>query len=60
MELPSCQKCKAGNLIPLSDFGPGGASEPFKAWVCTNPTCGLFFRIDKGQVSFGVGLEKRS
>jgi hypothetical protein len=60
MELPRCQKCNTGTLIPLSDYGPDGASELFKAWVCTNPSCGCFFRIDKGQVSYGVGVERRS
>ena len=54
-----CQKCNSGKLIPLSDYGPDGASEIFKAWVCTNPTCGLYFRIDKGQVSYGIGMERR-
>jgi hypothetical protein len=27
-----------GKLIPLSDYGPRGVSEAFKAGVCTNPT----------------------
>jgi hypothetical protein len=59
MDFPKCQTCDSGKLIPLSDYGPEGASELFKAWVCTNPQCGFFFRIDKGQVSYGRGLEQR-
>jgi len=51
MDLPSfpkCQKCDAGVLIPLSDYGQEGASVLFKAWVCTNPDCGFSLRVDKG------------
>ena len=59
MELPKCQKCNNGLLIPLSDYGQEGATVVFKAWVCTNPTCGFFFRIDKGQVSYGRGIDQR-
>jgi len=48
--LPKCQKCKVGDLVPLSDFGSGGASIHFKAWVCTNPTCGFNIKIRNGDV----------
>ena len=50
---PECKKCKEGVLVPLSDYGREGASVPFKAWVCTNPTCGFILRIDNGEVSIG-------
>ena len=53
MDLPKCQKCNNGLLIPLSDYGQEGASVMYKAWACTNPDCGFSLRIDKGQVSIG-------
>ena len=60
MDFPNCQKCNNGKLIPFSDYGPEGASELFKAWVCTNPDCAFFLRINKGQISSGeVGSERR-
>ena len=46
MELPKCQKCNGGLLIPLSDYGQEGATVLFKAWVCTNPDCGFSLRIE--------------
>ena len=52
MELPKCQKCNNGLLIPLSDYGQEGSSVMFKAWVCTNPECGFSLRVDKGEVTF--------
>ena len=48
--LPQCQKCKAGDLVPLSDFGSQGAAIHYKAWVCTNPTCGFNLKIRNGEV----------
>ena len=53
MEVSTCQKCATGKLVPLSDYGPGGISEAFKAWVCTNPDCGFFIRVRKGVVEYG-------
>jgi hypothetical protein len=47
---PQCQKCKAGDLVPLSDFGSQGAAIHYKAWVCTNPTCGFNIKIRNGDV----------
>ncbi len=47
---PKCQKCKDGDLVPLSDFGSQGASIQFKAWVCTNPDCGFNLKIRNGDV----------
>ena len=59
MEVPNCQKCDAGKLIPLSDWGPQGAAEMFKAWVCTNPACGFSIRIDQGRLSYGPKIQQR-
>ena len=40
-EFPQCLKCNQGILVPLSDYGRDGAPITYKAWVCTNPDCGL-------------------
>jgi len=50
---PECRKCSAGVLIPLSDYGRDGAPIMYKAWVCSNPTCGFNLRIDNGEISLG-------
>jgi hypothetical protein len=55
-EYPACQKCTTGVLIPLSDYGREGASIMYKAWVCTNPSCGFNIRIDNGEVSLGKAI----
>lgn len=55
-ELPQCQKCSTGVLIPLSDYGREGSSIMYKAWVCTNPNCGFNIRIDNGELSIGKTL----
>ena len=47
---PKCQKCESGDLVPLSDFGSQGAPIVFKAWVCTNPTCGYNIKIRNGDL----------
>ena len=47
---PQCRKCQAGDLVPLSDFGSLGAPIHYKAWVCTNPTCGFNIKIRNGDV----------
>ena len=47
---PQCQKCKAGDLVPLSDFGSQGAAIHFKAWACTNPECGFNIKIRNGDL----------
>ena len=59
MELPKCQKCKDGILIPLSDYGQEGAAVIFKAWACTDPDCGFSLRVDKGEVTYGKKIEQR-
>ena len=61
MDLPQCRKCSSGMLVPLSDFGPRGASLEYKVWACINPACGFTIRIDKGVVNYGlkVGDPKR-
>ena len=51
---PPCSQCDDGVLVPLSDFGPSGSSLKYKAWACTDPSCGFALRIDKGQVSLSV------
>lgn len=48
--LPKCQRCKSGDLVPLSDFGSQGANIHYKAWVCTNPDCGFNLKIRNGDV----------
>jgi hypothetical protein len=53
---PRCQKCDAGLLIPLSDYGRDGASIRYKAWVCTSPECGFNIRIDNGEITFGRAI----
>ena len=47
---PSCRKCEEGDLVSLSDFGSQGAPIQYKAWVCTNPVCGLIIKIRNGDV----------
>jgi hypothetical protein len=59
MELSTCQKCTTGKLVPLSDWGPAGASEVFKVWACTSPDCGFFIRARKGEVSYGKRIERK-
>jgi len=59
MDLPKCQKCNNGLLIPLSDYGQEGASVIFKAWACTNPECGFSLRVDKGEVSYGKKIDHK-
>ena len=50
MDLPKCQKCNNGLLIPLSDYGQEGASVVYKAWACTNPDCGFNIKIRNGDL----------
>lgn len=47
---PKCQKCKQGDLVPLSDFGSQGAAIHYKAWACTNPDCGFNIKIRNGDL----------
>jgi len=55
---PKCQKCNSGILIPLSDYGRDGATIKYKAWVCTNPSCGFNIRIDNGEISLGKEIKE--
>lgn len=48
--LPKCQKCMNGELVPLSDFGSQGAAIHYKAWACTNPSCGFNLKIRNGDL----------
>lgn len=50
LSFPRCQKCKVGDLVPLSDFGSQGAAIQFKAWACTNPDCGYNLKIRNGDI----------
>ncbi|MDQ6887676.1 MAG: hypothetical protein M3068_10315 [Gemmatimonadota bacterium] len=52
-ELPACQKCGKGAMLPLSDYGRDGAPITYKAWACSHPDCGFNIRIDNGEISFG-------
>jgi hypothetical protein len=47
---PKCQRCKTGDLVPLSDFGSQGAAIHYKAWACTNPECGYNIKIRNGDI----------
>ncbi|MBT9163437.1 MAG: hypothetical protein DDT24_00344 [Chloroflexi bacterium] len=47
---PKCLKCKAGDLVPLSDYGGQGAAVYYKAWVCINPDCGFNIKIRNGDI----------
>ena len=57
-QLPACQKCSKGVLVPLSDYGRDGAAIHYKAWVCTSPECGFNLRIDNGELSIGRELKE--
>ena len=48
--IPNCQRCKVGQLLPLSDYGSQGATVHYKAWVCTNPDCGFNIKIRNGDI----------
>jgi hypothetical protein len=45
---PKCQKCKMGDLVPLSDFGSQGAAILFNAWACSNAVCGFNIKFRNG------------
>ena len=49
-QFPKCQKCKVGDLVPLSEFGSQGAPIQYKAWVCTSPECGFNIKIRNGDL----------
>ena len=53
---PNCLECSKGVLVPLSDYGREGSSIMYKAWVCTNPSCGFHLRIDNGEISIGKSI----
>ena len=58
--IPGCQKCNKGNLVPLSDFGSQGAPIHYKAWVCTNPDWGFNVKIRNGDVYFNEPINDGS
>ena len=47
---PDCKECSNGNLLPLSDFGSQGAPIHYKAWGCSQPSCGFNIKIRNGDV----------
>jgi hypothetical protein len=47
---PRCRRCGRGELVPLSDFGPQGGEVRYKAWVCTNPSCGFALLSRRGGI----------
>ena len=49
-EYPNCQSCDNGVLVPLSDFGGQGSAVHYKAWICTDPSCGFNLKIRNGDV----------
>ena len=49
-DYPICKECDSGNLLPLSDFGSQGAPIHYKAWVCSQPSCGYNIKIRNGDV----------
>lgn len=53
-----CLSCSKGVLLPLSDYGRDGAPIRYKAWVCSNPSCGFNIRIDNGEISFGRNVQQ--
>jgi hypothetical protein len=55
---PKCQRCKTGDLVPLSDFGSQGAAIHYKAWACTNPECGYNLKIRNGDI-YGTAHRQR-
>jgi hypothetical protein len=57
---PKCKKCGEGDLVPLSDYGTEGAAVTYKAWVCTNPSCGFNLKIHKGNLYINEPVNERS
>jgi hypothetical protein len=51
-DYPKCPNCADGWLLPLSDYGPEGASVHWKAWACSRSKCGYSIRVDKGIVAY--------
>ena len=56
---PECLTCKGGEMIPLSDYGPAGATIRYKVWICTNPECAFNIRIDKGNISINGRVNRQ-
>jgi hypothetical protein len=51
-QFPKCVNCDNPDavLVPLSDFGGQGAAIHYKAWVCTDDSCGSNLKIRNGDV----------
>lgn len=57
--LPKCQRCGKGDLVPLSDYTREGTPIPYKAWACTNPKCRFVIKIrGKGEVEITESSDK--
>ncbi len=59
MKFPTCLKCKLGQLVPFSYFGPQGAAVHFAAWVCINPACLWNLTIRAGAITKSDTLNSR-
>lgn len=59
-DFANCLRCREGVLLPLSDYGRDGAPIKFKAWACSNPSCGFNIRIDNGEISYGRAISQSS
>jgi hypothetical protein len=57
---PTCRKCNQGDLVPLSDYGTDGAAITYKAWICTNPSCGFNLKIHKGNLYINEPVNERT
>lgn len=49
---PKCQRCKVGDLLPLSDYGGNSATIMYKAWVCSLEECKFNIKIRNGEIHF--------
>jgi hypothetical protein len=47
---PMCRRCGTSLLVPLSDYSAAGVGLPYKAWACTNPSCGFNIKIRNGRL----------
>lgn len=58
ISFPVCPKCEH-KFIPLSDFGPGGATMTFKSWACINPACQYQIAFRQGVVEYYCPLDPK-
>jgi hypothetical protein len=55
---PKCQKCDSGGSRSLSGLRQPGAAI-YKAWACTNPSCGFIIRSATGTSDRRADLQRR-